>query len=216
MYSNGVVFIHHSGVLKTQIQQSPVFGRESSNWESWWNTVVVNTFATAGVTTQQQQLQKVPYISQHLINHFSTSNAYTLLPSALSLLQFLSTKESIIVGAISNTDPRIDNVLSDLDIRHHFNFVLDAYTAGFAKPDPNIFKCAIEKSGLRNISPDEILHIGDSVHKDYIGARDLGWQSWLVDSDYNAQCVKHGLEVQYKTMYSSLNDVICALESKLI
>lgn len=50
---------------------------------------------------------------------------------------------------------------------------------GVEKPDPRIYKIALERAG--NIAPEETLHIGDSMRKDYVPAKSVGMNALLLD-----------------------------------
>ena len=50
---------------------------------------------------------------------------------------------------------------------------------GVEKPNPRIYKIALEMAG--NIAPEEALHIGDSMRKDYTPARSVGMHALLLD-----------------------------------
>lgn len=50
---------------------------------------------------------------------------------------------------------------------------------GVEKPDPRIYEIALEMAG--NVAPEEVLHIGDSMRKDYIPAKTLGMHALLLD-----------------------------------
>lgn len=50
---------------------------------------------------------------------------------------------------------------------------------GVEKPDPRLYKIALERQG--NIAPEEALHIGDSMRKDYLPARSVGMHAILLD-----------------------------------
>lgn len=50
---------------------------------------------------------------------------------------------------------------------------------GVEKPDPRIYKIALEMAG--NVAPEEALHIGDSMRKDYTPARSIGMHALLLD-----------------------------------
>lgn len=52
-----------------------------------------------------------------------------------------------------------------------FHTYLNAITVGAAKPEPHMFKKALETHALE---PHEMLHIGDDLHCDVQGAADLG------------------------------------------
>lgn len=50
---------------------------------------------------------------------------------------------------------------------------------GVEKPNPKIYEIALERAG--NVAPEEVLHIGDSMRKDYIPARSVGMHALLLD-----------------------------------
>lgn len=50
---------------------------------------------------------------------------------------------------------------------------------GVEKPDPRMYQIALERAG--NIVPEEALHIGDSMRKDYLPAKSLGMHALLLD-----------------------------------
>lgn len=50
---------------------------------------------------------------------------------------------------------------------------------GVEKPDPRIYEMALEAAG--SVAPEEALHIGDSMRKDYVPARSVGMHALLMD-----------------------------------
>lgn len=50
---------------------------------------------------------------------------------------------------------------------------------GIEKPNPKIYEIALERAG--NIAPEEALHIGDSIRKDYEPAKSIGMHAILLD-----------------------------------
>lgn len=53
---------------------------------------------------------------------------------------------------------------------------------GVEKPDPRIYKIALERAGkIAPIAPEVTLHIGDSMRKDYLPAKSVGMQALLLD-----------------------------------
>ena len=60
---------------------------------------------------------------------------------------------------------------------------------GVSKPDPAIFKFALDQSGLpgESVSGAEILHIGDDLDKDYFGAKSVGWNALILDRSDSGQ-----------------------------
>lgn len=202
------VAIEHA--VKQQTRESPVFGSGAvGGWQTWWRRVVELTFTESGVSCTKRQ---VDAIAQDLICYYSTAPAYSVLPHAPELLQLLS-QNDIAVGVITNTDPRIKQVLHEHGFSKHFRFVLDAYSVGFIKPHPEIFKRALAEAGLKELSSQEVLHIGDSLAKDFIGARDAGWRAWLVAPDFDSQCAQLGVQVEPKVMFSNLQTLLPALRN---
>ncbi|KAG5619505.1 hypothetical protein H5410_004723 [Solanum commersonii] len=57
---------------------------------------------------------------------------------------------------------------------------------GVEKPDPRIYEIALKKSG--NVAP-EVLHIGDSLRKDFLPARSVGMHALLLDRFKTADAV---------------------------
>lgn len=51
---------------------------------------------------------------------------------------------------------------------------------GVEKPNPRIYEIALERAG-NDIAPHHVLHIGDSMRKDYIPAKSLGMNALLMD-----------------------------------
>ncbi|WP_006747898.1 HAD family hydrolase [Thioalkalivibrio paradoxus] len=86
-------------------------------------------------------------------------------PEAASVLDTLSRHFQI--GAISNGNADVFRT----PLGPYFDFALPAAEAGAAKPDPEIFRAAARRAGVR---PESMLHIGDDAVCDVLGARNAG------------------------------------------
>lgn len=83
------------------------------------------------------------------------------------------------VAVVSNSDGSVRESLADAGFGDVFEFVMDSHEEGVAKPDPEIFRRAVERLGL---SPGEVWYVGDSPYHDVAGARAAGLGGvWLVD-----------------------------------
>jgi HAD superfamily hydrolase (TIGR01549 family) len=73
------------------------------------------------------------------------------------------------LAVISNYDhaPYIQTLLHRWDLDRYFKVVIVSEAVGIKKPDPGIFRLALEKTGL---GPEEVIHVGDSVADDVAGA----------------------------------------------
>lgn len=171
--------------------------------------------------TSTIQLSNLPWSSEQqdsvadaLLEYYSHAPAYSLIPNAKEVLAALSERD-ILIGVITNTDPRIKQILKEHSLDHHFSFILDAYTAGFSKPHQAIFLQAMKQSGLSSLKPDEVLHIGDSLAEDYLGSQEAGWKSILVSSQYKEQCAKRNIPVSNSSMFTSLEQMMPRVLSML-
>ncbi|MBV9774861.1 MAG: HAD-IA family hydrolase [Gemmatimonadetes bacterium] len=82
------------------------------------------------------------------------------------------------LGVISNADGRVDALLESVGLRSYFDFVIDSAVVGVEKPDPRIFRMALDRMG---VEPEEALYVGDIYEIDVVGARGAGMRAVLVD-----------------------------------
>jgi putative hydrolase of the HAD superfamily len=82
------------------------------------------------------------------------------------------------LAVISNADGRVESLLESLDLRPHFEFVIDSRLVGVEKPDPRIFRMGVERLG---VEPHEAVYVGDIYEIDVVGARNAGLHPILVD-----------------------------------
>ena len=95
------------------------------------------------------------------------------MPHISDLLAYLK-NEGIRTGVISNIGwsggalkRRIERLLPDGD----FEFIITSSEYAVRKPNPLIFKAALQKAGLK---PDEVWFCGDNISSDIIGAHGAG------------------------------------------
>jgi putative hydrolase of the HAD superfamily len=81
------------------------------------------------------------------------------------------------LGVVSNFYGNVHILLEEAGISPLLSAIVDSTHAGVSKPDPAIFRIAIEKVGC---APNEAMYIGDSFDKDVVGARAAGLRTgWL-------------------------------------
>jgi len=81
------------------------------------------------------------------------------------------------LGIISNSDGRVAAALEAAGLRHHFDVVVDSALVGVEKPDPAIFRAALE---ALEVAPAEALYVGDLYEVDVLGARAAGMEAVLL------------------------------------
>jgi len=94
-----------------------------------------------------------------------------LYPDVLPALDALAPHYSL--GLLSNGNSYPERC----GLAGRFGFVIFSQDVGFEKPDRRVFEIACTRAGC---SPDELLHVGDSLETDVAGANGVGARSvWL-------------------------------------
>ena len=71
-------------------------------------------------------------------------------------------------GLIVNGAPAVQrHLIQNLRIEAHFEHVVLAEIEGYSKPDPRLFRRALE---LADVAPEQMLYVGDSPITDVYGA----------------------------------------------
>ncbi len=82
------------------------------------------------------------------------------------------------LGVISNSDGSVAETLVTAGLGGRFEVILDSGVVGVEKPDPEIFRLALQRAGT---NPERAAFIGDSYTADYLGANAAGWHAVLLD-----------------------------------
>ena len=106
---------------------------------------------------------------------FAERQRVTLFDDVLPALEFLAKRFPLV--ALSNGNADVHRV----GVGHFFRASVCAREFGVGKPDPRIFHAA---AGAVDTRPEHILHVGDDVTLDALGALNAGMQAaWLNRSD---------------------------------
>ena len=84
----------------------------------------------------------------------------------------------LVTGVISNSNGSVQRALAAVGLARHLDFVIDSTVVGVAKPEPGVFKLALEAAG---VEAAEAVYIGDSYYVDVRGARGVGMVPVLFD-----------------------------------
>ncbi|XP_050388766.2 haloacid dehalogenase-like hydrolase domain-containing protein 3 [Patella vulgata] len=165
---------HHYDIYS---QKYPNFG-VSVNMSpyKWWTNLVRDSFRSVGFTNDEETLTQ---IANHLYLHFTSAACWEKLPGVDTGLMALRSQD-VKMGVISNFDERLEKILKNVAISHQFDFILTSTKAGFEKPDVKIFQKALEIAG---VEAQDAVHVGDNIEKDYFGARNAGWRSYVVSQE---------------------------------
>ena len=123
------------------------------------------------------QLGEAVGLRQALVeNTQNSANWDQILPGTRAAL--LRIAQKFRTAVISNSDGRIEHVLSRCGIDDCFESITDSGVVGFEKPRREIFDAAL---AAMNARVEESLYIGDLYSVDYLGARTVGMDAILLD-----------------------------------
>ena len=135
----------------------------------FWRQVVTQTFRPFAGNKNLDSL------FEELWNLFAKGECWKLAEKAESTLTTLR-ERGYVLAVLSNNDARLRSVLADLKIDQAFDHLFISSEMGCEKPELEIFR-KVEQTMDRK--PNEILHLGDSHSRDFLGARNAGWSALL-------------------------------------
>jgi len=125
-----------------------------------------------------------------------------LYSDALSTLRELASRYTI--GALTNGNADIYKTPAG----KYFDFSYLAEDVGAAKPAPDMFMAALERTG---VSPEQTVHIGDDPHHDIHGAKEVGIRSIWMNSRGKQWPELERADVEITTL-SALPEALLRLE----
>jgi 2-haloalkanoic acid dehalogenase type II len=137
-----------------------------------------------------------------------TQTNWALEEDTLATIQKLKSREYQL-GIFSNAgdDKDVQELIEYFGIRSYFDFVLTSAACYYRKPHPRAFEIALAQW---SISPNDAVMIGDSLHADIYGAKNLNMQTiWITRrAQYNVddeQRIKPDLSLHsLKELYPAL------------
>jgi putative hydrolase of the HAD superfamily len=151
--------------------------REAGELErQWWRHVVRQVTDLAGLGHLLEGPSFDGFFAA-LYDRFTTGRAWELYPEVVPTLSALRGR-GLPLGLITNYDTRVFPVLEALGLAPLLDSVTIPAHVGAAKPDPAIFRHALNGLGL---IPGDALHVGDELEDDYRGAEAAGMNAALLD-----------------------------------
>ncbi|RNA38748.1 haloacid dehalogenase-like hydrolase domain-containing 3 [Brachionus plicatilis] len=204
--SAGNVALHYSNVIRNRFEPNFLLDIESANknfkkyfkYENevnpgygyskgmqsreWWSRIVkqvIKDNLEAKNTPNLFDSAKLDCISGAIYDEFKKEKYWQKYADCDFVLDELKQTRGLKLGIVSNFDERLPEILKNLNLLSHFDFVcIPSNSNGFAKPSQKIFMSALHKSGCQN--PEELLHVGDSFELDYTPATALNFKSVLL------------------------------------
>lgn len=137
----------------------------------WWRSLVWDVFTKIGELTDFDKF------FDELHDRFAHPDVWRLFPDVFPVLQ-AAKKRNLIVGIVSNWDSRLFGICEGLGLKPYLDFILASAVVGAAKPSPKIFKEALRQAC---VTPEEAIHVGDSLIDDIWGAEQVGIKGIFID-----------------------------------
>jgi putative hydrolase of the HAD superfamily len=84
----------------------------------------------------------------------------------------------LILGVVSNFEEWLETLLEHLGVAHRFRVRVISGVEGFEKPDPRIFRLALDRAG---VEPRDAAYVGDNPEFDVDPALAVGMFPVLID-----------------------------------
>jgi putative hydrolase of the HAD superfamily len=88
-----------------------------------------------------------------------------------------------VVGVITNMSQPGQDVAEKMGFRDNVDFTISSMDVGVSKPDPMMFRAALERAG---VEASAAVHVGDQLETDIDGARGAGINPILIDRHSSA------------------------------
>ncbi|KAG9013435.1 hypothetical protein FRB90_006036 [Tulasnella sp. 427] len=157
--------------------------------DTWWAEVIRRTALKAGADGNDVNAH-IPQMTEQLLNVFRSKEGYALYPDVIETFEALK-EAGVRIGLVSNTDGRMRDALADLGVLPY----LDASVAlseeeKVEKPSPVLWEVACHRAGIERPASagldrtagkaTPILHVGDELDADYLGALGAGLDAILL------------------------------------
>jgi putative hydrolase of the HAD superfamily len=138
-----------------------------------WGQTLGTILARAGLP-----VDRVPGLLDALWPDHCALNYWSLVPQGLVPALAGARATGVRVAVISNSEGMLEKLFEQLGILDALDLVVDSGIVGVEKPDPRIFRFALDRFG---VPPERALHLGDNFSTDVLGARAAGVRVALVD-----------------------------------
>jgi putative hydrolase of the HAD superfamily len=159
-------------------RREPIDRPRDDDDKDWWRKLVdlvLNETAPSLKELDRDNFFEIAY------EHFAEAGVWELYPEVLEVLERLSPRFQLSV--ISNFDGRLRMILEQLGISKFFKYVFLSSELGADKPDPEIFRRALN---LIPLNPNDVLHVGDDPECDWQAAAAAGLSIFPLDRKKNS------------------------------
>jgi len=146
----------------------------SGETEKFWVEYTRRRLIALGVSPSMA-IELAPKVSLHMGEMYKPDS---IVPEdARRILPELK-QAGYIMAVLSNRDKPFHDVLESHDLNEHFHFSMAAGEVGVYKPDPDVFKHALDRA---DVTAQETIYVGDNYFADVVGSLRAGLQPVLYD-----------------------------------
>ncbi|HWD09836.1 MAG TPA: HAD-IA family hydrolase [Actinomycetota bacterium] len=116
-------------------------------------------------------------IFESLYGRFTSYESYRLFPDVLPALEACR-RAGLTLAVVSNFEEWLEGMLIEFEVAPFFACLVISGREGVEKPDPAIFKLALDRTGLQ---ARDVAFVGDHPTVDVAAANELGMTGVLVD-----------------------------------
>ncbi|HEX3816752.1 MAG TPA: HAD-IA family hydrolase [Chthoniobacterales bacterium] len=146
--------------------------------KGWWRELVDRVLDR--VSAQVDPLDRDTFF-EAAYGHFAEAGVWELYPDVIEVLEELAPR--FFLAVVSNFDSRLRVIFEHLAVSKYFRFIFLSSELGADKPDPLIYRRALEISGF---APNEVLHVGDDRERDWEAAAAAGLEVFRLERPHNS------------------------------
>ena len=159
-------------------RRSAIEGPRENDDKGWWRHLVrrvLDQVAPSLSELDRDNFFEVAY------EHFAEAGVWELYPEVPDVLEQLRKRFQLAV--ISNFDGRLRFILQHLGMSRYFAHVFISSEVGADKPDPEIYRRALN---MMHLNADQVLHIGDDPERDWKAATAAGLSVFRLNRPRNS------------------------------
>lgn len=141
--------------------------------EDGWRLYLTTLLCEAGVERERAAALIDPLRAAH-----DQLNLWRRVPRDLPAALARARSMGLRVGIVSNSEGKLPELFAHVGLGEAFELVVDSAHEGVRKPDPEIFRRALERM---RVAPRQALYAGDIPSVDVDGAHAAGLQAALID-----------------------------------
>jgi len=138
-----------------------------------WDEMIGTMLVRAGMA-----LHEVPAALEAIWLDHRALNLWSRVPAGLVEALIALRGTGVKVAVVSNSEGKLQAFFEELDLMRAVDFIVDSGIVGVDKPDPRIFRVALDHFG---VPASRALHLGDNFVTDVGGARAAGLRVALID-----------------------------------